>query len=81
MVTKSLIGHGDFAFLSQMAMNLRMFPAFLKKFLDYLQASDKLNPGHIIGKTRLLRTHVPSLYQPRQQSSFQVFDFLNNMLK
>lgn len=30
-------------------MNLGVLPAFLKKFLDCLQASHKLNTGHIVG--------------------------------
>ena len=54
MVAKGSVEHGDFAFLPQVAVNLRMFPAFLKKFLDHLHASHKLNSGHIVGKALLL---------------------------
>lgn len=55
VVAERPVGHGDFAFLLQMPMNLGMFPIFMKKFVDYLQASHKLNSRHVVGKGLLLR--------------------------
>lgn len=81
VVAKSPVGHGDSAFAFQMAVNLGVLPAFLKKFLDCLQASYKLNSRHVIGEAFPIRGHGRFLVLCHRQGYSRKVDHLENILK
>ncbi len=57
MVAESSIRHGDFSFLLELPMDLRMLPALAQQLFNSLQTGHKLDSRHVVGEAHAFRGH------------------------
>lgn len=88
MVAESPIRHGNFSFLLELPMDLRMLPALAQQLFNALKARHKLNSRHVVGEAFAFRGHDRTMcwknvfqgYSSLKSRSFAALLFVEQLL-